>query len=484
MNELAAIEMGADTQGQDVSIAHKYDELRRTIVELYDARVWFLTEAALSVHVSCLLEDTTNPLALIFVGGPSTEKTTVLDFFEGLAMNYRIDKFTPASFLTQAAQVKKDKLKNIDLLPKIIYKTMQVPEMAPTFNQPKEVLLENYALLARVLDGCGLVSAGGIHGERRLTGDYIFALLGATTPLSQTAWNAMSKVGSRLIFLNTNSKVARGERRKRAKGIMTAKVHYKTKRKQAREAIAKFLTFFFKQYEPHDYTVPDDVPEELGSKVSLLNHCGYLPRAVTWDRSTDDSKAIDAVAMLAEFLTACRQDIRVWTERTEDGHQETNSTGAITEGVDRFTAIIYNLARCHALVCGRTNISTDDLPLVVAVALSSLPDDRRCAVELLIDPDAPHKESEPGQFTIKELMSSMSCSDKTAKIIMRKLQIAGIGQVKGGHDVQPQTFHLHDDYSWFTEEEFQGYFSQWVRGGAASDSPTREPEPEEEETPF
>jgi hypothetical protein len=442
-------------------VLREYQRLKDTITSIFDERVWFMTEAALSVCVSCLLDDIANPVALILVDGPSTEKTTVLDFLDGLPYCHRVDKFTPASFLTQSGNVKKKDLKNVDLLAKIPYKTVLIPEMGPLFNQPKEILLENYATLARVLDGSGLSSAGAVHGQRSLTGDYIFGLLGATTPLGQTAWNTMGKVGSRLLFLNAPAHLSRADRLSRAKSILTEQMHYKKKKRLAKDAVAEYLSYFFDRHRTQGYQPPEEAPVGLDSAEALLEHCGYLPRSVTWDPANQCEETTETIALLAEFVTTARRDIRVWAERGDDGHMETNSTGTVTEGVDRFTAVIHNLARSHALLEGRTKVTDEDLPLVVAVALSCLPDERRKAVELLIDPTIPFKNSERGSFTQTELQESMKVSDKTAKVIMKKLELLELGTVENGMGTSLAKFKLNPDYEWLLTDEFYRHYRPW-----------------------
>jgi hypothetical protein len=461
---------GTDDTGRSVSISEKYGDLRERITDLYDERVWFLTETALAVCVSCILEDISNPLALIFADGPSTEKTTVLDFFDGLPYTHRVDKFTPASFLTQSGNVRKKDLKNVDLLAKIPYKTVLIPEMGPTFKQPKEILLESYATLARVLDGTGLTNVGAVHGQRSLTGDYMFGLLGATTPINQTAWNTMGKVGSRLLFLNAPARLSRADRQQRAKNILTGDMHYKQKKRLAKEAVRDFLSFFFVQHMPQEYQLPEEVPENLSSRQSLLDHCGYLPRSVEWRPGGYVEETVDAMSLLADFVTTARQDLQVWNERGEKGRTETNSTGTVTEGVDRFTAVIKNLARAHALVAGRTKVCSEDLPLVIAVALSSLPDDRRKAIELLFDPSTPVKQSELGQFTLSEFQKLMKVSDKTAKTIMRKLELLELGTLEKGPGSSEAKFRLSQDFEWLLTDDFYRHYRPWDKRKGAGDT--------------
>ena len=82
-----------------------------------------------------------------------------------------------------------------------------------------------------------------------------------------------------------------------------------------------------------------------------------------------------------------------YAEQTEGGKTEICTTGPIEEGVDRLTALLGELMRSHALLEGRNTVNDSDLALAVDVAFSSLPDDRRIAVELLISSDGEYKDS-------------------------------------------------------------------------------------------
>lgn len=369
-------------------------------------------------------------------------------------MSHRIDNFTPASFLTQATNVRQRDLSKVDLLRKIPYKIMRIPELGPLFNQPREILLENYAILARVFDGTGLINAGGVHGERRLTGDYMFGFLGATTPLSQSAWNIMAKVGSRLLFMNAEPHSSRSERLKRSQEVMESPIHYKTRAMIARNAVTDFMESLLDDLRPDKYSLPIDPPEGLDTEKRLLDHCGYRPRSVVWNRDRDDPEARAWIARIAEFVTTCRQDVRVWTESSATGKGEVNSTGAVEEGPERFTALIYNLARCHALIGGRLGIGMSDGGMVASIAMSSLPDDRRKAIGLLIGGSRQGYHGTPLKFTVPDLAAGLARSDKTARQVMEKLRILGIGRVISGRGSAPTVFELNQDYAWLCGEEF------------------------------
>jgi len=451
-----------DYRTHQAEIAEEHRKLQSRIVDLFGQRVWFMTEAALSVCVSCLLKDIANPLALIFVDGPSTEKTTVLDFFDGLPYCHRVDKFTPASFLTQSVNVKKKDLEGIDLLAQLPYKTLLIPEMGPLFSQPKEILAASYGVLARILDGSGFSNAGAVHGRRALTGDYMFGMLGASTPIDQTAWHAMGKLGSRLLFLNAPARLSRSDRRQRARAIIDGRIDYRQKRQSAKEAVKNFFATFFKAHEPNPYLPPPDAPKGLDSKEALLDHCGYLPRSVAWDTpSKNDKRSVDVIVLLAEFVTTARQDTRIWRDTGPDGVDNVLSTEAISEGVDRFTAVINNLARSHALLSGRRWIAPEDLPLVTTVSMSSIPDDRRKALELLIGHARQSGDRSAGEISTQELARYAGVSDKTALNLMRKLEKLNLGSVVAGTGRIGAAFRLHPDYEWLFENSFWKHYRAW-----------------------
>ena len=55
-----------------------------------------------------------------------------------------------------------------------------------------------------MLDGQGYETDSGTHGHRGYAnGDYRFALLAATTPLSPAAWEDLGKFGNRIVQLET-----------------------------------------------------------------------------------------------------------------------------------------------------------------------------------------------------------------------------------------------------------------------------------------
>lgn len=166
----------------------------------------------LSVCVTLSLKDKAKPLSLILETPSGYGKTAVLQmFFEPPNSDpkavwllkediYRSDKFTPKSFVTHAANVKKSDLKNIDLLPKLKLKVLITKELAPILRGRETEMQENFSILISVLDGKGFTSDSGSQGTRGYKEAIVFNWLGATTPLPAKTHRLMSQLGTRLLF--------------------------------------------------------------------------------------------------------------------------------------------------------------------------------------------------------------------------------------------------------------------------------------------
>ena len=167
----------------------------------------FAAEAGLSTVGQLLIYDIKNPFALVYVDVPSSGKTITLNFFSTIKeLIYTTDNFTPAAFVSHAANRSEKKLAEIDLLPKIQYRAMMVRDLAPIFAKREEDVQAMLGILIRVLDGEGYESDSGLHGKRGYIGDYLFMLLAASTPIRPRIWKIMGNLGSRLFFLNINGK--------------------------------------------------------------------------------------------------------------------------------------------------------------------------------------------------------------------------------------------------------------------------------------
>ena len=92
-------------------------------------------------------------------------------------------------------------------------------------------------------------------------------------------------------------------------------------------------------------------------------------RGVLWDSSNDDEDMKCWLAYLSKLLVAMRGT---------SPHRDLDSTSQMHgERPWRAHAGLYNLARGHALVHGRRQLTMDDFPLVANLTVSSMPDRSR-----------------------------------------------------------------------------------------------------------
>src|SRR5262249_22616484 len=152
----------------------------RNAVRRFMPEFWLGIEAGVAAILTLLLKDNSNPCSLVYVGPPSSGKSVTIDMFKNAAIAYLSDKFTPASFVTHASNVDPQMLKDVDLLPRIRYKTLLTPELSTILRKTEDQLKNELSTIIRVLDGEGFTSDSGTHGRRGYTGDYLFSWIGAT----------------------------------------------------------------------------------------------------------------------------------------------------------------------------------------------------------------------------------------------------------------------------------------------------------------
>jgi hypothetical protein len=142
----------------------------RAVIKEHFPGLWPAVEAGLAACATLLLADNANPTALIYVGAAGSGKTTVASLFADHDRSYRSDNFTPASFVSQAANRSGKDLAKVDLLPRIKHKVLVTPELAPMFRGKQDELATRFAIVTRVLDGQGLLTDSGTHGQRGYRG--------------------------------------------------------------------------------------------------------------------------------------------------------------------------------------------------------------------------------------------------------------------------------------------------------------------------
>lgn len=381
--------------------------------------LFFPAEAGLSVIAQLLIEDIKNPFALVYVDVPSSGKTITLNFFSTIKdLIYTTDNFTPASFVSHSANRKKVDLEKNDMLPRIKYRTLIIRDLAPIFAKRDEDVQAMLGILIRVLDGEGLETNSGLHGKRGYIGDYLFMLLSASTPIRPRIWKVMGNLGSRLFFINID-----GVEKDEMTLANQLKNSCRDKEILCREATEEFIKTLWNKY----------------------------PEGIFWNKENDNQGHMEIIARLAKILARLRSSINVWEEAS--GNKKYNHTQPITEMPDRLNQLLYNLARGHALVCGRENINGADLKIAIRIALDSAPPNRAKIFKQLIKTD--------GQLSTKEAMEKLECSRPTALKLMQELAILKIVDTDGNMEDESETcggrpeqrIVLKEKYQWFISDE-------------------------------
>ncbi|CEF49135.1 unnamed protein product [uncultured bacterium] len=374
-------------------------------------------ETCLSVVAQLLINDVSNPFALALVDVPASGKTITLNFFDGPPeLTYTTDNFTPASLVTHASNVKREDLGKVDLLPRIRYRTLIVRELGSIFGAKDDDLIKSLGILTRVLDGEGLETDSGVHGRRGYKGDYLFMLLAGTPPIPPRVFKIMGNFGSRLFFLRLHTP-DEDDAELIAQNKGTA---WKLKECECRRATENFLRTLW----------------------------ATNPEGVTWNKAGDSDDCLLVIARCARLLARLRGAINVWHSDGEGG-EKLSHTVPVIEKPNRINCLLYNLARAHALICGRRQLTTEDLWPVLDVTLDSGPTNRAKVVRGLIEAG--------GTLCTSDVVKLLGHSSPTALKEMEALSLLGIVN-KTAEDQnepgRPETqITLASRFAWFGSED-------------------------------
>lgn len=346
-------------------------------------------ETCLSVVCQLLIHEITNPFALVLIDAPSSGKTIVIDMFDGInGVTYSTDAFSPSAFVTHVAGRTKQQLEKIDLLPRIRHKALLIREMAVMMSDNDDALRQRLGQLTRVLDGDGYMTESGVHGQRGYKGDYMFTILAASTPFPRRVWELMSGLGHRLFFLGLHTP------EKKASELM---MH-----------IGDGGGASFKEKQKYCRALTEDRIKTIWS----MN-----PRGIDWDYAKDDMETKMIITELALFLRRFRGEIKAYTERDDDGKEITGTRPEI-EDPSRINICLYNLARGHAVACGRNYVQWEDIDCVLTVALDTAPHPRPALLKALL--------CSAGSLTIKEVEKAIEMGTQNAKKEMFKFVKLGL----------------------------------------------------------
>jgi hypothetical protein len=360
----------------------------------------------LAVFAAMSIKGRTKPLSLIFETPSGYGKTATLqmafpDHEESLLAKlvYRSDKFTPRSFVSHAANVKKEDMPKLDLLPKLENKVLITKELAPILRGRVEELQDNFSILISVLDGKGFLSDSGMHGRRGYDRPILFNWIGATTPLPAATHRLMSQLGTRLLFFEVPAKPPTLEELK----AYLRNADPDAAERDCQRAVNQFLALFFVRnpiasIDPDSIEFPEQLQEEL----------------VRW----------------VSFLVTARAEIRFEDDKP--------IAASPTEGPWKVVNYFKQLAFGHALIHGRRIIDASDIGFVGDVAISSTPGHLRKIIRALRTVES-----------VDTAMATRLCevTAPTARNYLTELQLVGIAELtKGAADIYIAS--LRDEYRW------------------------------------
>jgi hypothetical protein len=397
--------------------AERLAELEQMITEVYGEELWTAIKTGIAVIASLSFKNIPNPITLLYEGGAGRGKSTIINILNPdrestRKLVYRLDNFTPKSFVSHAANVPQGKIEKIDLLPQLTDKTLLVKELAPLFKGRDDELRANFAVLTAVLDGKGYVSASGVHGTRGYEGKYVFNWLGATTPVPPKTDAIMAQLGNRILRYEIVG------------------------RKQSEQELVEFAQNFD----------PDTTEASCRDAVNyfLEMHFAHYPTRIVSPGSIEisDEVAVELVR-LAELIA----DGRIEVTRTPpgpNGGEEEFLTG-ISEGPHRIIVYLRTIALGLALISGRTYIGSEDLDIIRLIAFSTINFVRRGVLrEVLVA---------GGTLTSTELESKQSISRPTARARMRELAATGIVSWKKGVGNVADSISLAEEWKWLLPQD-------------------------------
>lgn len=399
--------MKEQTADSYITIAEVEETLGRFYPELIPT-----IKAGLAVFGAMALSDRTKPLSLILEGTSGFGKTAVIQMvfpLPGLGLDeyaYRSDKFTPRAFVSHAANVKRTKLRQIDMLPRLKGKVLLTKELAPIFRGREEELRENFSILISVLDGKGFTSDSGMHGKRGYGQPILFNWLGATTPLPASTHRLMHQLGTRLLFYEVPSveptaKELLAYAQREDSGVAEV---------ECQRVMNEFLLGFF------DVNPVGEFPAEVVEIPSVL-----LQWLTRW----------------AHFLARGRAEVKF--ERK--GHDWIPIAAAKPEGPFKIVNYFKDLVRGNALIHGRWEVTMEDLKLIEHVAISSIPGHLRPIVREL---------QKAGSITSSNCTVLCGVSQPTARKYLKELALLRIVNLTKGSPRMndPDLAILTEDFQW------------------------------------
>lgn len=369
-------------------------------------------KACLGVVASLSLKNRDHCLPLILEGGSGRGKSLTIrvinpDRPETKTVLERVDDFTPASFVSHAANRSKKQLADIDLLPRIKDKVMLTKELASLFRDEEKELRQNFARLTAILDGEGYKSHSGTQGGRGYEGRYIFNWIGATTPIPDRTYQVMAQLGTRMVSYEIAGAEATEEELIDFAGTYQTNEAVEECRRNAND----FMQSHFERY-----------PVE-----------SVDPQTIQMTRDT-----LETAVRFGRLISRGRMEV----SEDEEG---------LPEDPRRVILILQTLARGLALADNRFVVTEDDLAILRHVAFSSMPLKRRSLLRALI--------TTGGVMNARQVDEALGVTRPTALARMEELGGTGICKYENGTSStsKPAIVRLSEEFEWLLPTPFKEF---------------------------
>jgi hypothetical protein len=406
-----------DYQQWSITLREKYKNLQKIANDNFKG-LWESLE--LSVLKILNIKDCTLPFAGFLLGPSGGNKTLGLEMFRTNKNVFFTDKFSARAFVSHSTAVKRDELKDIDLLPRMKNKGFLTPELATLFGQKDEDLMDTLAIITRIVDGHGFESDTGAHGHRGYPEDIMFVWVGAVVDITWKVHKCLGTLGPKLYFY----RLPLLEKEDSEYANQMENDDFNIKMTQVKETLNDYLECF------------DQCPKSL--VVDDLSK-------IQWDHTKDDRNTTDIIIRLGKLLAHLRALV---TTRDSDDTQGLGYDYSLANREDPLRAMtqLRNLARGHALSQGRNYLTLEDMPLIVKIVFSTASIERVRIFELLME----HQ----GKMTTSQIATSLSISPNTAKRTMAEFIAIGLVDLD---EIENREYRitLKDKFNWFLGKDFQ-----------------------------
>lgn len=360
----------------------------------------YVIKSILAVFISTFLEKK-DPVWLMIVGNPSSNKTTLVDLLSPLTDVFKLDTMTSNPF--SSGQREKEKPK--DLLPLLDGKCFVIKEYGTLFGRSDEMVKQLISDFVAIYDGC-YDKHSPTRGTVRIKS--YFSHIGCVTPMSlSNRQKYMSAVGARFLFLRIEP-LAQEEKK---------------------DSMAKI------------WEEGTAGKKEEASKV-ICDFCNQLKEELREEgRIIFSSEIKERLNNLAE-LTARARGI-VMSEQTsfqgDDGDTRQYSEVTDIQIEEPFRALkqLKKLAKCLAIVNQRNEVGDEEVAIVKRIVLSSMPVRRADALKVF---------SEGQIFTAKSASEKLGKNYKTVKRNFDELVALGVLQSDKGENDKARIYTLRDEF--------------------------------------